>query len=464
MSRYVFLGPTLPLAEAKGLLDAVYLPPVRQGDLLRLVREQRPSVVGIVDGYFRDVPACWHKEILFALASGVHVLGAASMGALRAAELDGFGMVGIGTVYAAYRSGRFEPYRAELFEDDDEVAVLHGPPETGFLALSEAMVNIRATLAQAASAGVIDEVTRDRLVDALKAAPYPDRNLSAVLSAGDDVCTDDAARDRLARWLPTGRVDVKAADARAMLAAIKELGADPPPFVPSFRLEETAAWRAALATAELPMEDGRPPMALRVLDEARLSLCPAEDLLRRAVERRAALVRAEDVGIDPEPAERRRTMTMMRAARGLFRQVALESWCRERDLDDNGLRRLVADEARLGSLTRSDAPYAAGELLDLLRLDGEYAALRARAERKDRALVGLVEPILDTAAVAGLVSWHASSRNEPIPVDHDAYGRSLAFSDAADLARALWRERAWRERSPGEGAPDEAVGAAGHPW
>jgi hypothetical protein len=464
VSRYVFLGPTLPVAEAKGLLDAVYLPPVRQGDLLRLVRERRPSVVGIVDGYFRDVPACWHKEILFALASGVHVLGAASMGALRAAELDGFGMVGIGAVYAAYRSGRFEPYRVELFEDDDEVAVLHGPAETGFLTLSEAMVNIRATLAQAASSGIIDELARDRLVAALKAAPYPDRNLSAPLPAGCDACLDDAARDRLARWLPTGRVDVKAADARAMLAAIKELGADPPPFVPSFRLEETAAWRAALAAAELPMEGGRTPTALRVLDEARLSHRPAEDLLRRAVERRAALVRADESGIDPDPAERRRTLAAMRAAHGLFRQVALESWCRERDLDDDGLRRLVTDEARLRSLTRSDAPYAIRELLDLLRLDGGYAALHARAERKEWALAGLAEPILDDAAVASLVSWHASSRNEPLPVDLDAYSRSLAFADADDMARALWRERAWRERSPGEGTADEGVGRVGRPW
>ena len=190
MSRYVFLGPTLPLAEAARLLDAVYLPPLRQGDLLRLVRERRPAVVGIVDGYFRDVPACWHKEILFALASGVHVFGAASMGALRAAELDGFGMVGIGAVYAAYRSGRFEPYRCEPFEDDDEVAVLHGPPETSYVALSEAMVNIRATLARAAASGIIDEVTRDRLVAACKADFYPDRRLSAPFPAGVDGCLD----------------------------------------------------------------------------------------------------------------------------------------------------------------------------------------------------------------------------------------------------------------------------------
>lgn len=464
MSRYVFLGPTLPAAEAMDLLDAVYLPPVRQGDLLRLVRERRPAVVGIVDGYFRDVPACWHKEILFALASGVHVFGAASMGALRAAELDSFGMVGVGAVYAAYRSGRFEPYDAELFEDDDEVAVVHGPPETGYVALSQAMVNIRATLAQARSKGVIDEAARDALVAGLKAVAYPERNLPGSLTVGGDTCLDDATRDRLAAWLPSGRVDVKAADARAMLAAMAELGTAPQPFVASFRLEETAAWHAALVAQDLPVEQGRGPVALRMLDEVRLSLRPGDNLLRRAVERHAALIRADEAGIDPDPAARRRKVAALRTAQDLFRHTDLEIWCRERDLDDDSLRRLVADETRLEVLARRDAPHAAEEMLGLLRLDGGYAALRVRAHSKDRALAGLVEPILDEAAVAGLISWHASSRNEPVPADLDAYGRSLAFANATDLARALWRERAWRERGQGQGSPDEAVGGVDQPW
>ena len=136
MSCYVFLGPTLPPVEAASLLEAVYLPPVRQGDVLRLVRSARPKAIGIVDGYFRAVPAIWHKEVLFALSQGVHVFGAASMGALRAAELDGFGMVGVGRVYEAYRSGTFEPYIAETFEDVDDVAIVMPPrllvrPEAG---------------------------------------------------------------------------------------------------------------------------------------------------------------------------------------------------------------------------------------------------------------------------------------------------------------------------------------------
>ena len=46
----------------------------------------------IVDGSFQWTPAVWHKEILWAMGRGVHVFGAASMGALRAAELDGFGL------------------------------------------------------------------------------------------------------------------------------------------------------------------------------------------------------------------------------------------------------------------------------------------------------------------------------------------------------------------------------------
>ena len=71
----VFLGPSLPRAQAAAVLDADYLPPVRQGDIYRLVRDHRPAVIGIVDGYFHQVPSVWHKEILWALDQGVHKVG-----------------------------------------------------------------------------------------------------------------------------------------------------------------------------------------------------------------------------------------------------------------------------------------------------------------------------------------------------------------------------------------------------
>jgi hypothetical protein len=104
MTMYVFLGPSLSVAEARGILDAHYLPPVTMGDVTRLVA-RRPSAIGIIDGLFERVPAVWHKEILFALSQGIPVYGASSMGALRAAELEAFGMIGIGQIFAAYRDG-----------------------------------------------------------------------------------------------------------------------------------------------------------------------------------------------------------------------------------------------------------------------------------------------------------------------------------------------------------------------
>ena len=59
-------------------------------------------MIGVIDGYFEIVPTVWHKEILWAMQAGIHVYGAASIGALRAAELDVFGMRGIGRIYEGF--------------------------------------------------------------------------------------------------------------------------------------------------------------------------------------------------------------------------------------------------------------------------------------------------------------------------------------------------------------------------
>jgi len=124
MTRYLFVGPSLP--DAADLLagdEITVLPPVSAGDLLRL--GARPGdVVGIIDGYFHQTRAVRHKEILALLDAGVTVLGAASMGALRAAELDTFGMGGVGRIFRGYRQARLTA--------DDEVALLRGPAEEGY--------------------------------------------------------------------------------------------------------------------------------------------------------------------------------------------------------------------------------------------------------------------------------------------------------------------------------------------
>ena len=174
----VFLGPTLSVAEARVHLDATYLPPVSQGDVAA-VAMSRPFAIGIIDGLFERVPSVWHKEILWAITQGIHVLGSSSLGALRAAELHSFGMRGVGAIFAAFAEGRYT--------DDDEVAVAHASADEGWAPVSEAMANIKATLAAAANEGVTARTTSEQLVKAGKSLFYADRAWPAVLAAGRDL-------------------------------------------------------------------------------------------------------------------------------------------------------------------------------------------------------------------------------------------------------------------------------------
>src|ERR1700730_13046416 len=177
LSVYVFTGPTISAAEASDELDAIYLPPAAEGDVYR-VTLQRPQAIGIIDGYFESIPAVRHKEILWAMNRGVHVFGSASMGALRAAELAAFGMEGVGIIFKMYHDG--------TLEDDDEVAVAHGPADLGYPASSEAMVNIRQTLRKAAQDKLISPEVRVELVAVGKELFYPDRNYRLLLRRAFD--------------------------------------------------------------------------------------------------------------------------------------------------------------------------------------------------------------------------------------------------------------------------------------
>jgi hypothetical protein len=142
----VFLGPTLSRPEAAELLEAVFRPPARRGDIHRALRDQFRTIV-LIDGEFHGRPSVWQREILDALAEGVAVHGSSSMGALRAAELYSFGMVGHGRIFEWYRDG--------VIDADDEVALTYGPVELGYPPLSEPLVNIRATLAAAVPSGIV---------------------------------------------------------------------------------------------------------------------------------------------------------------------------------------------------------------------------------------------------------------------------------------------------------------------
>jgi hypothetical protein len=142
----LFVGPSL-WGSRRDLPHGIEArPPASCGDVLRAATE-RPVAIGLIDGLFESGPSVWHKELLAVVALGVPVLGAASLGALRAAELDRLGMIGIGDIYAAYRDGRLIR--------DDAVMVSHAPAALGHRPLTVALVD--AVAAIDAAAGPIED-------------------------------------------------------------------------------------------------------------------------------------------------------------------------------------------------------------------------------------------------------------------------------------------------------------------
>ena len=226
----VFVGPTLAAAEARALLPGADVRgPVAVGDVLRLRRVAR---IAIVDGYFERMAAVWHKEILFALAARTAVYGASSMGALRAAELAPFGMVGVGAIARDFRRG--------TLVDDDEVAVAHLPADSGYAAVSTAMVDLRAGLARARRAGAITAADEARLIALGKARFYRERTWEQLV---DDARAARLPRRALAGLTAHGPVAQKAADARALLRLLARTPERRPPR-PRWTFSRTWFWNA----------------------------------------------------------------------------------------------------------------------------------------------------------------------------------------------------------------------------
>lgn len=196
----IYLGPTLSQPEASSILDATYLPPVCRGDLARLPEETR--IVGIIDGEFYQKLAVSPKEIMPLLERGVQVFGASSMGALRAAEIHRYGMIGVGEIFRMFRDG--------VLDGDDEVALVYD--RNSYRHFSEPLVNLRRALELALAEHVIDQDQMESLVLQMKRLYFPDRSYRALQALGPQL--SDFFR-RIA--LP----DVKRDDARELLLAIK---------------------------------------------------------------------------------------------------------------------------------------------------------------------------------------------------------------------------------------------------
>jgi hypothetical protein len=241
MNAVVFAGPSLPPAFRPSDPALDWRPPVKQGDVYE-ASVSRPAIIGIIDGYFEATPAVWHKEILWAMTRGIHVYGSASIGALRAAELHSFGMVGLGRIFTAYRDG--------MLCDDDEVAVLHGPEDLGYPVLTEAMVNVRATLDEAVAQGALEASLAARLKETAKILYYKERSWDAIFRVAKIAQEEPMRAAEFRDWLRGRSLDQKQLDALELVAAIRaKLAAGVAPLKVSYDFADTGYHRAAAGNA-----------------------------------------------------------------------------------------------------------------------------------------------------------------------------------------------------------------------
>jgi hypothetical protein len=230
MKAVVFAGPTLRTVQQDTAFN--WRAPATRGDIYRAVAEGA-SIVCLVDGCFRSVPSVLHKEILWALHRGCAVFGAASIGALRAAELYPFGMIGVGAIFRDFASGRLTR--------DDEVAIEHGPAELNFPPLSEALVNIRYTLTRAVTNGRISEEASAELIEIAAQTFFARRNLINCINAYNGCHYDDPIPEETIQWILQNRVDQKMDDGLELLAIVRRfLEHEEIPKVPAFEFQDTA--------------------------------------------------------------------------------------------------------------------------------------------------------------------------------------------------------------------------------
>ncbi|MEV5409918.1 TfuA-like protein [Thermopolyspora sp. NPDC052614] len=212
MRAVVFVGPSVPPDAVRAIVaDRVETrPPVRRGDIQALYADggAPPTHIGIIDGQFFQGLSISPKEILAVMDEHrARVYGAASMGALRAAELHPWGMIGVGDIFEMYRSGRVDA--------DDEVAITYD--EDTMRALCEPMVNMRVAFDAAVARGVVPAHVGALAVRTAKRLYFPDRTYRRVLDElAGAIPGDDHAR--LSGFLQGEDVpDAKRADGVALL-------------------------------------------------------------------------------------------------------------------------------------------------------------------------------------------------------------------------------------------------------
>jgi hypothetical protein len=414
------------------LPNAIYLPPAAMGDVLGAARRFRPHSISIVDGTFLSNMSVFHKEILYAIDLGIWVLGSSSMGALRAAECDDYGMIGIGEIYQKLVSGEIE--------DDDEVALTHAGEAEGFKALTDAFVTIKATIEGAFASGLLNAHEAEVLIAMQKARYFPDRRLSSIPTDAREIGIDPERVEVLRNWARHHAIDPKRNDALALLQAVTELPdwqiprEDRPGVVLSLVFSATLARDVVVATPEgneVTLDQMRKYAALHEDD--------FESVMREARLTRALLTLGGQIGGAPTEDELAKARVQVALRIGI-NVDELDDYFLSVDLDTRGIFALLAGEAmslRLENswLGRSRKGMINDQFMNALRLRNRYLEVKSAAAMQQTAAKSVAfEP---RPSYLALIYTHAALTDWPFPDNWDEYIEHHEFVSLAEFSTGL---------------------------
>ncbi len=440
MNIFVFLGPSLAQSKAQTILDAVYLPPVAMGDLYRLIETQaKPGdVVAIIDGLFEQVPAIWHKEVLYALSKGIHVYGASSMGALRASELHSFGMQGVGKIFEAYRDG--------VIQDDDEVAVSHAMAEQKYRSLSDAMASLRLGLGELFEQDFIDQVQHDHLIHSAKTQHYSRRSWSFILEQAALLALSEASLNKIKHYALT--FDAKAKDATSLLKLLASKlndGFKLSPYQADFVLQNTVFWvglkheERQRITLMSQQESLNSDFLLSDIARNAKALHPSGDeMINKALLLKLADHLVVDAKFTQEDLQAATKAILYRNK--LHSAQAIQQWISQQRLSKSGWHDLVLMEAKLTALRTINIQELDSFIITQLRRNGEFSHLAANVIKQNEKIkyMGIKKPSLSDAGIdeQSLQKWYEGKCGQMLP-DPKSHAHNLGFETLRDFINEI---------------------------
>jgi hypothetical protein len=393
--------------------------------------EFEPSHILLVTGSFYQSLSVWHKEIAWALQiPGIKgVYGAASMGALRAADLADFGMIGSGKIFSWYYEG--------VTFDESEVAAVYqqGRDEFSYTSYTIPLVNVRGALLKALESEVLELEEAEEIFTQARAIHWTERTERSL-----------SEYPILLEILRTH--NQKAIDALELLYKFREL--KPVEGFVRFTEESLSLLFSAQFERDRAVLVGKRPVKLQDLEAfVMLHDQEYEEHLAAADDRVLALLLADIYRINVTVAEIDEEWRRFSVRMGLRSLQEHDQWMRENHVNGKELMRLIADEVRLRKMrkalmTRSGPRRRTQRLLDYLKLTQRYrywSNAAARHEEQISAVGGEETLYFGQTDVSLLLSEHAKKAGLTITLSLEDYVREMGFGTVRELMVALARDK-----------------------